>query len=184
MALSRRQKPASYREYSCNLGMCMEESSPKPTEDQARKEGMAQNWVKRAELPVAVPSQRLRWVTREAGRWHCAPGDGRAERHTQQCLVLLSRTEPPFLGRVTLPCHSLNNKFRPSVLFGENTLCFWFTCLLYNVVSLHTPQSASFHLKIINLYGAGAGKGISSSGLLITTGTYLELNKLREVEGH
>lgn len=49
-----------------------------------------------------------------------------------------------------------------------------------------SPQSASFHLKIIiNLYGAGGspGKDISSSGLLITTGIYLEINKLREVEG-
>lgn len=101
-------------------GCKMEESSPKPTEDQARKEGMVQNWVKRPELPLAVLSHGPRWVNPAAGRWHCALGDGRAELRIHQCSALLTRTDT-LLGE--LRCHSFNNKFRWSVLFGENTLC-------------------------------------------------------------
>lgn len=66
---------------------------------------------------------------------------------------------------------------------GSHVYCIMFLVYKHCHVS---PQSVSFHLKIINSYGAGGspGKDISSSGLLIITGTYLELNKLIEVEGH
>lgn len=153
MALSGWQKPGFYRKCSCNLGMGNGRILPQPTENQARKQGMVQNWVKRMELPVPILSQRPRWANPEAeigGTVFL----GMADQSSHPALLhaafkdraTLLGTQP--LGVTALIMNSGDLFCVEKILFASGLCAHCITFWVYKHCRV-SPQSASFHLKII-----------------------------------